>query len=296
MLEQTTDYPTKLEKGTIIKGFINAATWRDRQTGNFFAFGREMLGRGNGTPDPSNSVLLICDRHGNVLDKKVVTEPNDQGEQFEDWRADPTDHGTVVLGATWTAKIEEGKYKPQMAFMEVPVGWDGQLGEVHHIPEAGNGKNVTPWHGGTRILFRRDDSTHTFDDYAITDNGLILVGEVHMPQPAKDRFIRWGTTYAPRLKSDGTGAGLFHFQEMIGEKLVYSIMEARVHMNGKNGMNGRLIIDEVNLESAVAKASFSRGIDMPELRQDLPIEVIYMTGERLYNVADRATIVAGFPR
>ena len=282
-------YPTKLTSGTIIPGFINAATWLDYQTGRVFAFGREMLGRGNGTPDPSNSTLLTCDSYGNVLEKKVVTRPNEQGEQFEDWRADLTDHGTVVLGATWTAKIAEGNYKPQMAWMEVPSNWNGQLGEIHRVPEAGCGKNTTPWLNGKRILFRRDETPHIFGDYSIgEDNKLDYVGEVHMPKSVENRFIRSGTTYAPNLRSDGTGTGIFHFQEMIGGRLVYSIREAIVHMDGE------LIIDEVNLERAVTKDS-SR-LDIPELRQDLQIEVVYMTGKGLYSVADQATVVMSLPR
>lgn len=281
-------YPTKLTKGTIIPGFINAATWQDRQTGKIFALGREMLGRGDGVPDPSNSTLLTCDRYGNVLERKVVVRPNKLGEQFEDWRADPTNDGRVVLGATWTAKIAEGDYRPQMAWTEVPPNWDGQFGEIHLVPEAGYGKNVTPWFGGKRMLFRPDREPHVLDDYIIGGNGLVYAGEVHMPSSVRERFVKSGTTFGPRTESDGSGDGLIHVQEMIGSKLVYSIRKVRVHMNG------RLSITEVNLEEAITKADFH--FNIPELRQDFPIEVVYMTGAFLYNVADQATVVAGFPR
>ncbi|MDO8639054.1 MAG: hypothetical protein Q7R43_05765 [Candidatus Daviesbacteria bacterium] len=303
MFEQATDlsdiepiehspntYPTTLKKGTIIPGFINAATWCDHQTGKIFVFGREILGRGNDAPDPSNSTLLICNRYGNVLEKKVVTRPNERGEQFEDWRADLTNHGTVVLGATWTAKATDGKYKAQLAWTEIPANWDGRLRKICIVPEAGYGKDVTPWRNGTRILFRHDgfEKDHVLSDYVIGNkNRLQYAGEVYMPPPIKSRFIKSGTTYAPRIEGDGTGFGLFHFQEMIGDEIVYSIRKARVHMND------RLFIDMVDLERAVTKDSFDSKI--PELRQSPQVRVVYMTGQDFYNVADRMTVVAGFP-
>lgn len=284
--------PPRLEKGAVIPRLINVGTWGDRKTGNFFALGREMLGRGNGAPDPSNSVLLVCDRYGSIIRRVVVSTPNEKKEQYEDWRADVTDHGTVILGATWTEKMPDGKFNARLAWAEVPTNWDGELGNrVQIAKEAGFGKNATPWKDGTRMLFRPDgyDSKHVFYDFELKDGVLVPAGEVRMPQKVKDRFIKSGTTYSPRLRKNGSGEAHFHFQEERGGKIVYSLVQAEVHMNGG------LTIDELNLESPVTRASF-RGLNIRELRTDLPIEVVYMTGSGFINIADQATVIVGFPR
>lgn len=284
----TLKIPPKIGIGTVIPGLINAATWRDKR-GRIYAFGRQMLGRGEGVPDPSNSVLIICDNEGNVLRDVVVAKPNEKGEQFEDWRADQTDHGTVILAATWTKKTGDREFKAQGAWMEVSSNWDGILGEVRHVPEAGWGKNATPWDRANRMMFRRDESPQTLDDYVIKDDRLEYAGEVQMPGNVRDRFSKCGTTYAPEIGENGDGTGTFHFQELMPDgRVVYSIRRAAVHMNG------RLVIDRVDLEQAITKADFRR-FNIPELRQDIPLEVVYQTGEGFINVADRETVVIALP-